>query len=988
MNRGSEWRRWDPHVHAPGTVLNDQFGSGSWDTYLNALETSSPPLDAVGITDYYVLDSYEAVRAQRALGRLANVPFVFPNIEVRLDVHAKSGYVNLHLLINPSDPDHIQEAARFLSQLTFSAYADRFSCSRADLIRLGKKANPAILDDKAALSHGATQFRVNFEALRQAYRDSAWAQANVLIAVAAGSNDGTSGLNQASDTTVRRSIETFAQVVFSSKPSDREFWLGQKSLSKTEIATHYGACKPCLHGSDAHTLAAVGQPMGNRYSWIKGEASFDALRQACINPEGRAYVGETPPKSAMPSQTISHVSIQGAPGFQTPAMPLNPGLVAIIGSRGSGKTALADIIAAGCDAIPLAGWTANENASASFLVRARALLGNAQVELTWGGGSTDQRPLGSRPEGVFFPKARYLSQQFVEELCSASGASDGLIEEIERVVFQSHEPSQTHFAGSFAELRDQKTLLFRQSRDREELAISQISDAVSVELEKEATIKALAAQVEQKTKIIEGYIADRAKLTLRDTKAVLDRHTELSEAAQALKTKIQDFNNQRQSFVSLQNEVASTRATGSPELLRQLRARHTASGMDDAQWQAFLLVHKGSVDQDLQGYLAWADGEIAKLAGVPPIPHDPNVSYIADGTALDTLPMALLEAELGRLSAFFTADQLTQKQYTALTNRISQEQTALNGIQQRLVDAQGAHARRKLLQVEREDAYERAFQAVINEQDALEQLYSPLLGRLASSSGTLAKLGLAVRRIADVDTWATEAEEELLDRRKAGPFYGVGAFTKTAREFFLVAWETGSAADVREAMSSFISAHWKNLLDHAPYDPAETDEVRAWFKRFARWLFSTDHLRVRYEITYDNIDIRKLSPGTRGIVLLLLYLALDEADDRPLIIDQPEENLDPKSVFDELVSLFVQAKATRQVIMVTHNANLVINTDADQVIIAQSEHDGSGGLPRITYASGGLESATIRKAVCDILEGGEAAFKERARRLRVRLERQ
>lgn len=114
---------------------------------------------------------------------------------------------------------------------------------------------------------------------------------------------------------------------------------------------------------------------------------------------------------------------------------------------------------------------------------------------------------------------------------------------------------------------------------------------------------------------------------------------------------------------------------------------------------------------------------------------------------------------------------------------------------------------------------------------------------------------------------------------------------------------------------------------------------------------------------------------------------MDDADDRPLIIDQPEENLDPKSVFDELVSLFVQAKSTRQVIMVTHNANLVINTDADQVIIAESQHDGSGGLPRITYTTGGLESAVIRKAVCDILEGGEAAFKERARRLRVRLER-
>ncbi len=120
---------------------------------------------------------------------------------------------------------------------------------------------------------------------------------------------------------------------------------------------------------------------------------------------------------------------------------------------------------------------------------------------------------------------------------------------------------------------------------------------------------------------------------------------------------------------------------------------------------------------------------------------------------------------------------------------------------------------------------------------------------------------------------------------------------------------------------------------------------------------------------------------------MLLYLALDDADDRPLIIDQPEENLDPKSIFDELVPLFLEAKSKRQVIMITHNANLVVNTDADQVIVARSEPHPPGQLPPIGYVSGGLESEKIREAVCDILEGGEQAFQERARRLRVTLAR-
>lgn len=122
-------------------------------------------------------------------------------------------------------------------------------------------------------------------------------------------------------------------------------------------------------------------------------------------------------------------------------------------------------------------------------------------------------------------------------------------------------------------------------------------------------------------------------------------------------------------------------------------------------------------------------------------------------------------------------------------------------------------------------------------------------------------------------------------------------------------------------------------------------------------------------------------------MLLLLYLALDTEDDRPLIIDQPEENLDPKSIFDELVGLFIAAKAKRQVIMVTHNANLVVNTDADQIIIAEAGPREAGGLPGISYMAGGLEDAPIRERVCEILEGGEHAFRERARRLRVRFRR-
>jgi DNA repair exonuclease SbcCD ATPase subunit len=340
-----------------------------------------------------------------------------------------------------------------------------------------------------------------------------------------------------------------------------------------------------------------------------------------------------------------------------------------------------------------------------------------------------------------------------------------------------------------------------------------------------------------------------------------------------------------------------------------------------------------------------------------------------------------------RLEKLVSADKETQRRYAALSGSIATETATLQTLADKLNDAIGAKARRRALQTERQEAYRRAFDALIAEQSVLEHLYAPLMARLAAASGTLKKLSFSVARVANVDQWASEAEEVLLDLRKAGAFRGKGTLLQKANEMLKGAWEVGDSAGVVAAMEQFRRLYQKELLDHSPVPDANQAEFRAWLKRFAQWLFSIDHIAIRYGIDYDGVDIRKLSPGTRGIVLLLLYLALDTNDDRPLIIDQPEENLDPKSVFDELVGLFIEAKSRRQVIIVTHNANLVINTDADQIIIAEAGPHPHGALPPISYRSGGLENAEIRNAVCDILEGGEGAFRERARRLRVRLER-
>lgn len=809
-----------------------------------------------------------------------------------------------------------------------------------------------------------------------------------MIAVAGGADDGTSGLRAASDATMRQEIEKFAHVIFASSVAQREFWLGQRGASVAKLRERYNGCKPCLHGSDAHDQKAVGQPTENRYTWIKGGLEFDALRQACINPEGRSYIGSEPPRSAMQSQIISNVSISNATWAKTPDIPLNSGLVAIIGARGSGKTALADIIAAGCDSIQDEVWDVKNN-NPSFLARARDVIGSAGVKLTLGGGGVVTRSLNGVNflESQSFPRAQYLSQQFVESLCSSKGVSDGLIEEIERVVFEAHPLNQREGAFNFTEFRSLHTSRFQQARIREAEAITDLSERIATELEKDSQIHTLVNQIEQKKTIIQNYTADLSRLVIRGTEQQVSRHASLSEVAQSLRLKIQAFANQRRSFLLMQEEVLSTRNTKSPELLRQAKERHYQSGLSDQQWDRFLLVYQGDVDGDLIGYLAWVDENIKNLTGVTPQQTDQHLPIIADDVDLKTLNLCVIEAEMARLENVFSADKVVRQQFAALTQRISQENAALNNLEAKLIDCKGAIKRIDELKIERDEAYRRVFDAILAEQAVLADLYAPLMTRVAGATGTLNKLGFAVRRVVDVHSWASFAEENLLDLRGAGTFKGRGSLTSIAEEQLRNIWETGSSDEIQKAMANFVSKHSKELLSNAPYPKTEQTEYRAWLKQFAYWLYSTDHISIRYEIVYNNTDIRKLSPGTRGIVLLLLYLSLDESDDRPLIIDQPEENLDPKSVFEELVPLFIAAKSKRQVIMVTHNANLVINTDADQIIIAEAGSHHAAGLPSITYTSGGLENASIRKAVCDILEGGESAFQERARRIRVRLNR-
>ncbi len=983
VNRGSEWHRWEPHIHAPGTVQADQYPKADgWELYLEALETATPTLRAIGVTDYCITTSYERVKAEKDKGRLKGCDLLFLNIELRLNTGTVKGhFVNIHLLVSPEDPDHVAELNRFLGRLSFPAFKDDFACTPAELIRLGRRADPTKINDEAALQHGCSQFKVSLENLLEAYRGIEWARENILIAVA-GSADGTSGLKEAADATLREEIEKAAHAIFASSSKQREFWLGYGNASVSDLRERYGGQKPCLWGCDAHDLSRVGKPAEDRLCWIKGLPTFDALRQACIDPE-RAYVRPSPPSWAAASQIIDEVVVEGAAWAKTPTLRLNPGLVAVIGARGSGKTALADMIAAGCDS-----YEESEDRP-SFLARAREHLSGSRVSLRWlSGGDPVSRPLDSpvnwSPDA--YPRARYLSQQFVEELCSIEGMP-ALIKEIERVIFEAHPSLERDGAVDFDELLELRARRYRDARIREETALANLSDQIGIEMEKSRQVAPLKVQIAEKQKLIARYKGDRKNLLPKETTKTGERFQELVSAAEKVRGNLRYFANKQASLVDIKNEVQDLRQNRAPEALRSMKERYQNIGLEATDWDRFLLNYSGDVD----GIVATKAGEAKKSAGswkgtTPTSAVDDSGAFLSETAEPAKTPLAILEAEIGRLEKLVAADRETARQLSAVSKRIAEETTVLERLKEKLTDCEGSPDRATGLVVDREQGYVRVFDAVLGEERVLNELYAPLMERLKAAGGTLAKLSFTVARVADIAKWAKRGEDDLFDLR-GGPFKGIGSLAKEANSMLEETWRAGDSAAVSAAMTKFRGKHQEALLEKAPYPRTDQSNYRPWSRRFAQWLYSTDHISIEYGIKYDGVDIRKLSPGTRGIVLVLLYLALDDADDRPLIIDQPEENLDPKSVYDELVPLFQAAKRKRQVIIVTHNANLVVNTDADQIIIADVGTHTAAGLPPITYRSGGLDEAPIRKMVCDILEGGELAFRDRARRLRIVFER-
>lgn len=951
---GSVWQRWDPHLHAPGTLLNDQF-AGDWAGYLRALGAADPPVVALGITDYSTLASYKEVKQRHAASAIPNLQLLFANIELRLTIETRDGPgINLHLIVSPDDSDHVTKMETRLARLYYTFRGERYALTDANLVALGRAyRGNSVLEVSAARREGANQFKVEVAQLKELMQDS-WMSEHVLVGISGGA-DGLGGLSKDDGFgSLREELGRFAHFIFSPKPSDRAYWLGNHQGFID--AGHFR--KPCLHGSDAHRLDKVLKPDEDRYCWIRGEATFDSLRQALVEPERRTWIGPTAPTAAAATNVIKRIHFQNASWMSTSSVAFNDSLVSIIGAKGSGKTALADLIAVGCDA-----QGANPS-EASFLKKAGPLLGELQIKIEWGDGTVTE---GSGADCYAAPRVRYLSQQFVEQLCGSTDLADELVTEIEQVVFQAIPIENRLGCGTFDEYAEIRLRDCTSERRVSMTTLSQAIETVGQEEKLAATVSTLLVNAKEMRRQREEIEKTIRAIPVSAKDAELASLSLAQERLTRLQAAIASNEKRATQLKDLKAELTRWRNTAAADLDRV--QRQYPDLVDNAVWTALT----PALPTEPVTAIAKAQEVATRIANQMRTngiqvedPKNPGGPKVSSGG------LQALAEEVQRLTKTLGLTEANAKRRTDLDRQLTVARTAETRAEAEHTHAAGAPERRKAAFAARAQAYNQVFAAMTVEEEILRELYGALMRRCASHP-SLAKLAIVVERSVDVDAWA-EAGAELFDFRKT-PFKRADGLAKLASEHLVPAWRRGSADEIAAAMRSFVEQHAASFVESLLPGKTRT--------QLGAWVYSVEHIQVRYGIAYEGVPLSRLSPGTRGVVLLTLYLALDDQDRRPLIVDQPEENLDPRSVYLDLMPFFREAAKRRQIIMVTHNANLVVNCDSDQVIIASAARSGPGRLPTFQYASGGLEQPWVRSSVCDLLEGGDAAFRMRSQRYRV-----
>ncbi len=982
--RGSEWRKWDLHIHSPLSGLNNQFsklsnGEPDWDAYIGALEALTD-ISVLGITDYFSIEGYRYVLEARSKGKLTNIALVLPNIEFRLNktiiTGAETKRLNYHVLFSESvSPDVIDE--HFLQELKFESEGhpqnDNLSWSvrRANLTELGKrlKAEHKSFHSISDYEIGCMNATVDPGKIKEVLRNKEKLFKGKYLIVLAEENTSLMAWNNQYHQT-RKVLLQGADAIFSGNPQTVAWARAENEANQDAFIAEFKSLKPCIHGSDAHRLEDIAKPAQNRFCWIKGNTTFEGLKQILYEPSARVFIGEAPPQLKNDYQTIDSVTLADNASWIDPIeIPLNQDLVAIIGSRGSGKSALAELIAYAGGARFFAG---NEDKGDTFLSKAsrkssanQIPIVGARVQLKWRDGTSDSTTITpSLQSDRTEEKVKFLPQKFVERLCAPEN-TEHLEQEIERVIFQRIMRTERLDASTFHELRDAETQTVGIKRQRAGEIIRSLNQSIAdaqarlaLRGVKEAELTRLKAELEQLQKTTPQLPAQN-QADLKELENWNAKSKDVEQQIVAVNEKVNALDKIKTQFELMRDDVARFNA----EIVSQLES----VGLAD-QKHALAVRWPESALPIIAERRQVLVGEIAALR---------DATGAAEPTTLNDIAKRIVD-----LKAQLQMSDAKRKQYDKFLKDKEQIERSVQALEKELVELKNVVATQiKQSHAERLEKYAATFLLLKEEKEILERLYQPLRDALAASNETAKKLTFVSRISFNYMSQATRGME-ILDRRKS--VFRENSELEIAVKKFWDEIESTNFEDsvVRKAITQLLDSFLTQNGEKIPINGQLRKDYTP--RDFADWLFAVDGFSVTYSVRFDGKDLQLLSPGEKGIVLLLLYLEAESEDNRPLIIDQPDDNLDNLSVYPSLIDYFRTRKMTRQIIIITHNPNLVINTDAEQVLVAN--FDGSRA-PKIVYRSGALEDSNpagpifgIREEGCKILEGGTKAFQLREQR--------
>lgn len=594
IKNGSQWRKWNFHVHTKGTNKNDQFTSSSTEDffYIFFKVAFDNKVEAIGITDYFSIDRYlEAVdyvsdieNKENATGEklftdeeIAFIKgiFLFPNVELRmLPATDRGRLINIHCLFNPEYVPHLEND--FFGHIENQ---DGKKMNRHGLTDYGRELDSSLTTNEQRYKKGIDSFVIDLKTLKSVLNKNKNFSDNCILVVSNSNNDGASAVQKHYDLFeneegsldgLRSSIYKISHAIFSTNIKDINYFLGKRlegidgyneEIYKQEVSDvirQRGSLKSCLVGCDSHKESTL----FSKFTWVKGDLTFEGLRQICFEPEQRVKIQEDMPDFKEDKVVIDRVKYHSPNNVFTPEIiQLNQNLNVIIGGKSSGKSILLYSIAK--TLLPDNSILLNENGEEKYDLP--SLDSNFNFEITSRAGIS-QKMFRKDGENSIIPDIKYIPQNYLVKLAEPDVNKKGKpLNKLVRDLINEDDDSKTQYDNFIRNVK-------QYDKEREESVdkyFELIGDVESLEneLKTKSNKEVLETNIASNTKKVEE-LNKAAGLTteqLEEYKKIQERQlisdqkfTDFKSDFDSTKTTLKELDKVAEDLISSKNTLLSS----------------------------------------------------------------------------------------------------------------------------------------------------------------------------------------------------------------------------------------------------------------------------------------------------------------------------------------------------------------------------------------------------------------------------------------------